>query len=50
MKNKFTLRDFLAVPFWSLAQLFEFLAIVIGGEWTSEIYIDQLKKIAKIIK
>ena len=37
---KFTLRDFLAVPFMFLSLLFEYVAVVIGGAWVSFTMLD----------
>ena len=38
---KIQFRDFLAVPFWALALLFDWLAVTIGGVWTAEMFVEQ---------
>lgn len=41
--EKFTLRDALAIPFWYLAQKLDYIAISIGGAWTSDMYMKTHK-------
>lgn len=38
---KFKIRDILAVPFWALSQLLEYISILIGGEWTANMILEQ---------
>jgi len=35
------IRDFLAVPFWAIAIVFDWLAVKVGGRWTAEMYVGQ---------
>ncbi len=50
MKIKMKFRDLLAVPFWIIGMICDFLAIAMGGEWTSKMFLDEidLKYKAKI--
>lgn len=48
--EKFNIRDLFAIPFWASAQILDWIAVCIGGKWTSEMFIQQSKKISKIIK
>lgn len=41
--DRFTFRDLLAVPFWSIAQYFDLLALSIGGKWTARLYLEEIK-------
>ena len=43
-------RDLLAAPFWVFAELLDYLAIAIGGVWTSKMYIEQTKKTAELLE
>jgi len=43
------LRDFLAVPFWGVAQVLDWVAVLIGGKWTAKLMIDTIKKQAKVL-
>lgn len=44
------LRDLLAVPFWALATLLDYLAVTIGSKWTAQMYLDQLQKLSNLTK
>jgi hypothetical protein len=44
MKNKFTFRDLLAVPFWILGQGFEQLSVLVGGAYTAELILSAPSK------
>lgn len=50
MKERFTFRDLLAVPFWFIALLFDHAAIKIGGRWTARMFSDQAKAINNLTK
>lgn len=47
---KIKFRDFLAVPFWLLAHLFDWLAITIGGVWTADMFLEESKRLAKLFE
>ena len=36
----FRFRDLLAMPFWLVAMMLDWCAVIIGGKWTSKMYID----------
>ena len=36
------IRDILAIPFWSLAQLLDYIAVAIGGVWTAKLIKEKL--------
>jgi len=41
------IRDILALPFIFLSVLLEWIGIVVGSKWTSDIILDSYKKLAK---
>jgi len=43
--NKFKFRDLLAVPFWVLGQKLEMISLIIGGEWTAKMFLEQFNKL-----
>jgi len=47
---QFRVRDLLAVPFWYLAQVFEMLALRIGGAWTAVLFLETYSRIVEDLR
>lgn len=44
------LRDMLAIPFWSLAMVLDWIAVVIGGEWTAKMFLETIERQNKTLQ